>query len=54
MPGMNGFERAQQIKARHPLIPIALATAYAELPPPDPIKFDHLFKPHTSFSSATI
>jgi PAS domain S-box-containing protein len=48
MPGMNGFELAQQIKERHPKLPIILATGYAELPADRPIEFGHLSKPYTT------
>jgi CheY-like chemotaxis protein len=48
MPGMNGFELAQQIKASHPRLPIVLATGYAELPADRSIEFGHLSKPYTS------
>jgi signal transduction histidine kinase len=46
MPGMNGFELAQQIKATHPRLPIVLATGYAELPANRSIEFGHLSKPY--------
>jgi PAS domain S-box-containing protein len=48
MPGMNGFELAQRIKASHPRLPIILATGYAELPVERSIEFGHLSKPYTS------
>jgi PAS domain S-box-containing protein len=48
MPGMNGFELAQRIKAGHPRLPIVLATGYAELPADRSIEFGHLSKPYTS------
>jgi PAS domain S-box-containing protein len=48
MPGMNGFELAQRIKARNPKLPIVLATGYAELPADRSIEFGHLSKPYTS------
>jgi PAS domain S-box-containing protein len=48
MPGMNGFELAQRIKAIHPRLPIVLATGYAELPADRSIEFGHLSKPYTS------
>ena len=48
MPGMNGFELAQRIKATHPGLPIVLATGYAELPADRSIEFDHLSKPYTA------
>jgi PAS domain S-box-containing protein len=48
MPGMNGFELAQRIKASYPRLPIILATGYAELPPDRSIQFGHLSKPYTS------
>jgi signal transduction histidine kinase len=48
MPGMNGFELAQKIKAHHPRLPIVLATGYAELPADRAIQFGHLSKPYTS------
>jgi signal transduction histidine kinase/CheY-like chemotaxis protein len=48
MPGMNGFELAQRIKADHPRLPIVLATGYAELPADRSIEFGHLSKPYTS------
>jgi PAS domain S-box-containing protein len=48
MPGMNGFELAQRIKARHPRLPIVLATGYAELPADRSIEFGHLSKPYTA------
>jgi PAS domain S-box-containing protein len=46
MPGMNGFELAQRIKASHPRLPIVLATGYAELPADRSIEFGHLSKPY--------
>ena len=48
LPGMNGFELAQRIKAGHPRLPIVLATGYAELPADRSIEFGHLSKPYTS------
>jgi PAS domain S-box-containing protein len=48
MPGMNGFELAQRIRASHPRLPIVLATGYAELPADRSIEFGHLSKPYTS------
>jgi PAS domain S-box-containing protein len=48
MPGMNGFELAQRIKASHPRLPIVLATGYAELPADRSIQFGHLPKPYAS------
>ena len=48
MPGMNGFELAQQVKDRHPRLPIVLATGYAELPADRSIEFGHLSKPYTA------
>ncbi len=48
MPGMNGFELAQRIKAINPGLPIVLATGYAELPADRSIEFEHLSKPYTS------
>ena len=48
MPGMNGFELAQRIKAVHPQLPIVLATGYAELPANRSIEFGYLSKPYTS------
>ena len=48
MPGMNGFELAQRVKARNPKLPIILATGYAELPADRSIEFGHLSKPYTS------
>jgi PAS domain S-box-containing protein len=48
MPGMNGFELAQRIKANHPRLPIVLATGYAELPADRSIEFGHLSKPYGS------
>ena len=48
MPGMNGFELAQRVKARNPKLPIILATGYAELPADRSIEFGHLPKPYTS------
>jgi CheY-like chemotaxis protein len=48
MPGMNGFELAQRIKSSHPLLPIVLATGYAELPADRSIEFGHLSKPYTA------
>src|SRR5690349_3100751 len=48
MPGMNGFELAQRVKARNPKLPIILATGYAELPADRSIEFEHLSKPYTS------
>jgi PAS domain S-box-containing protein len=48
MPGMNGFELAQRIKAGYPRLPIVLATGYAELPADRSIEFGHLSKPYGS------
>ena len=48
MPGMNGFELAQRIKASNPRLPIVLATGYAELPADRSIEFGHLSKPYTA------
>ena len=48
MPGMNGFELAQRIKAKNPKLPVILATGYAELPADRSIEFGHLSKPYTS------
>jgi len=48
MPGMNGFELAQRIKAGRPRLPIVLATGYAELPADRSIEFGHLSKPYTA------
>ncbi|HEX2634685.1 MAG TPA: PAS domain S-box protein [Bradyrhizobium sp.] len=48
MPGMNGFELAQRVRARNPKLPIILATGYAELPADRSIEFEHLSKPYTS------
>ena len=48
MPGMNGFELAQRIKASHPRLPIVLATGYAELPADRSSEFGHLSKPYTA------
>jgi PAS domain S-box-containing protein len=48
MPGMNGFELAQQIKRSNPRLPIILATGYAELPTDRSIEFGHLSKPYTA------
>jgi CheY-like chemotaxis protein len=48
MPGMNGFELAQQIKRNNPRLPIVLATGYAELPADRSIEFGHLSKPYTA------
>lgn len=48
MPGMNGFELAQQIKRSNPRLPIILATGYAELPSDRSIEFGHLSKPYTA------
>ena len=54
MPGMNGFELAQRIKAGHPSLPIVLATGYAELPADRSIEFGHLSKPYTSKDLAAV
>ena len=48
MPGMNGFELAQQIRIRNPRLPIILATGYAELPADRSIQFARLSKPYTA------
>ncbi len=53
MPGMNGFELAQRIKAKNPKLPIILATGYAELPADRSIDFGHLSKPYTSTDLAS-
>jgi len=47
MPGMNGFELAQRIKEKNPMLPIVLATGYSELPADRSIEFGHLSKPYT-------
>ena len=54
MPGMNGFELAQRIKAGYPRLPIGLATGYAELPADRSIEFGHLSKPYTSKDLAAV
>jgi CheY-like chemotaxis protein len=48
MPGMNGFELAQQIRMRNPRLPIILATGYAELPADRSIQFARLSKPYSA------
>jgi CheY-like chemotaxis protein len=45
MPKMTGTELARTIKARHPDLPIILATGYAELPPPMNAGLPRLPKP---------
>jgi PAS domain S-box-containing protein len=47
MPGMSGLELAHRIKAKHPKMPIILATGYAELPAGKANEFNRLSKPYT-------
>jgi PAS domain S-box-containing protein len=53
MPGMNGFDLAQRIKASYPKLPIVLATGYAELPAHRTIEFEHLPKPYKASDLAS-
>jgi len=47
MPGMNGLDLARRIRATRPMLPIILATGYAELPPHATLGFPRLGKPYT-------
>jgi PAS domain S-box-containing protein len=53
MPGMSGLELAHCIKAKHPKMPIILATGYAELPAGRVNEFRRLSKPYTENELAT-
>jgi CheY-like chemotaxis protein len=46
MPGMNGYDLAVKIREAHPMLPVVLATGYAELPIPTAIGFRRLAKPY--------
>lgn len=47
MPHMNGLDLVQQLRKRHPLLPIVLASGYAELPSGAPEDIVRLAKPFT-------
>ena len=47
MPGMTGLQLVREIRARHPGLPVALATGYAELPPDADGDIPRLPKPYT-------
>jgi CheY-like chemotaxis protein len=47
MPVMTGSQLAREIRARHPGLPIALATAYAELSSDVDADIPRLAKPYT-------
>jgi two-component SAPR family response regulator len=47
MPGMTGLDLATQIKKIRPMMPIIIATGYAELPVNAPLSFLRLNKPYT-------
>jgi CheY-like chemotaxis protein len=46
MPQVTGLALAQEIEARHPGLPIVLATGYAELPPGEGEALPRLAKPY--------
>jgi len=46
MPGMTGTELAVTLRARHPALPILLATGYAELRGSPPVDLPRLAKPY--------
>jgi CheY-like chemotaxis protein len=47
MPGMTGSELALRLRARHPKLPILLATGYAELGREQSVDLPRLAKPYT-------
>jgi PAS domain S-box-containing protein len=47
MPKATGLELAQEIEARHPGLPVVLATGYAELPPGQGEALPRLAKPYS-------
>ena len=47
MPKVTGLELAQAIEARHPGLPVVLATGYAELPPGEGEALPRLAKPYS-------
>ncbi len=46
MPGMTGTDLAVKLRARHPALPILLATGYAELKGSQPVDLPRLAKPY--------
>ena len=47
MPHVTGLALAQKIAARHPTLPVVLATGYAELPPGQGAELPRLAKPYS-------
>jgi CheY-like chemotaxis protein len=47
MPGMNGYDLALRIQRLNPLLPVVLATGYAELPTHTAVEFLRLAKPYS-------
>jgi PAS domain S-box-containing protein len=47
MPHVTGLVLAQELAARHPKLPVVLATGYAELPPGQGADLPRLAKPYT-------
>jgi CheY-like chemotaxis protein/two-component sensor histidine kinase len=54
MPGMNGLDLAAKIKQLRPVIPVILATGYAELSPDATLPFLRLNKPYTQQQLAEV
>jgi CheY-like chemotaxis protein len=54
MPAMTGSQLAQQIRARWPLLPVVLATGYAELPPGGNEDLPKLSKPFSQAELARV
>lgn len=54
MPGMTGKELAQRIRETRPLLPIVLASGYAELPGSDELGLPRLDKPYALGKLASI
>jgi CheY-like chemotaxis protein len=54
MPGMTGLQLAREIRVRRPGLPVALATAYAELPPDAEDDIPRLAKPYTQAELARL
>jgi PAS domain S-box-containing protein len=54
MPAMTGSQLAQEIRARWPLVPVVLATGYAELPPGGNEDLPKLSKPFSQADLARV
>ena len=52
MPGMKGLDLANHIRQIRPMMPIIIATGYAELPVNATIGFPRLSKPYTQHQLA--